>query len=219
MLIGLISDVHGNLPALDTVLDDMPDVGVILHAGDVIGYNPYPGKVIERFQEKEIKTISGNHDRALSTGSTFGFHSAAGQALEWTEKQLSEEEIEFIKSLPVKENYLDGSIVVAHGSPDNPDKYVYPREFSPRLLDTENLLVLGHTHVQGSQEFDSGTVVNPGSVGQPRDGDPRSGYAVFDTDTGDLSLERVEYPVEEVQERIRDAKLPMSLAERLSQGR
>lgn len=217
MQVLLISDVHGNLPALETVLKDAPSTDRVLHAGDVVGYNPYPSRVIEEFHKRGVDSIQGNHDRAVGSGSTFGFNSLAAQAVEWTREKLTDEQINYVKTLPVEEEYLDGMVYMAHGAPGSPDRYTYPREFSPDLLGGEDVLVLGHTHVQGKREFGEGVVVNPGSVGQPRDGDPRAAYAVL-SDEG-VELHRVEYPVNEVQKEIQRAGLPRRLGERLEEGR
>ncbi|MDY7082373.1 MAG: YfcE family phosphodiesterase, partial [Halobacteria archaeon] len=183
MEIGLISDVHGNAPALRKVLSHMPDVEKIIHAGDVVGYNPYPSEVIEIFEERGIQSIQGNHDRAVGGNTAFGFNSLAGRAVEWTRENLSTEEIEYVHTLPTEDDFFDGRVHVAHGAPGAPDRYTYPREFSPTLLSDEDVLVLGHTHVQGKRRFDEGAIVNPGSVGQPRDGDPRAAYAVLNFET------------------------------------
>ncbi len=219
MKIGLISDVHGNAPALKEVLRDMGDVEAILHAGDVVGYNPYPSIVIQKFRELDVRSINGNHDRALIGSSGFGFNTLASQGLKWTEKELTKQDIEYLKSLDTEMDFLDGEIHVAHGAPGHPDRYLYPEGFSQDLLGDETVLVLGHTHIQGKSEFPEGTVVNPGSVGQPRDGDPRAGYALLDIDGMDVDLFRVEYPVDEVADKIRSVGLPERLASRLYDGR
>jgi putative phosphoesterase len=221
--IGLISDVHGNLPALEAVLDDMPAVDRLLHAGDVIGYNPWPREVIERFERESVDSILGNHDRALLGDQTFAFNSMAGRAVDWTESALDARHLAYLEGLPVEERFVDGRVHVAHGAPGTPDRYTYPDAFHADLLpDGADALVLGHTHVQGDRSFDEGVVVNPGSVGQPRDGDPRSGYGVLTLDDGgvqDVSLYRVEYPIHEVQRKVEEYGLPQRIADRLGEGR
>ena len=220
-MIGLISDVHGNLPALEAVLDDMPEVDAYVNTGDVIGYNPYPSECVEAVRERGMSTVQGNHDRAVGGDTSFGFHSDAGRAVEWTQKHLDEEKLDWLDGLPHElETRFDGTRVkVAHGAPGEPDRYIYPRDFSPSLLSGEDVLVLGHTHVQAKREFDEGVVVNPGSVGQPRDEDPRAGYALLEEEDASVELRRIEYPVSEVQDEIRRTGLPESLAERLEEGR
>jgi len=220
-MIGLLSDVHGNLPALEAVLDDMPEVDGIVNAGDVVGYNPYPGECVEKVRDHSMVTVKGNHDRAVAGDVSFGFHSDAGRAVEWTRERLGDEEIDWLGDLPQEtETDFGGTRVkVVHGAPGAPDRYTYPRDFSPSLLEGEDTLVLGHTHVQAKREYDEGIVVNPGSVGQPRDNDPRAAYALLDEDDREVEIRRVEYPISDVQEEVRRAGLPESLAERLERGR
>jgi putative phosphoesterase len=221
MTIGLISDVHANLPALKAVLNDMPEVDGFVHAGDLVGYNPYPEDCISKLRELASVNVQGNHDRAVGGDESFGFHSVAGRAVKWTRENLGDDEIEWLSSLPqeTETTFGETSVKIVHGAPDAPDRYTYPEEFSPKLLSGEDVLVLGHTHIQSKKDFVGGTVVNPGSVGQPRDEDPRAAYALLEEETGDVELRRVEYPVSEVQEKIRKVALPNSLAERLAEGR
>ena len=219
MKVGLISDVHASAPALNAVMGDMPPVDEVVHAGDVVGYNPYPNAVVDTFRREDVASISGNHDRAVAGGTDFGFHSVAGQAVEWTRDALREDCLEYVEELREEREPVDG-VYLAHGAPGAPDRYTYPEEFTAELLpDGVEVLVLGHTHVQGKEEFEEGIVVNPGSVGQPRDGDPRAAYAVLDLSSLEVELRRVEYPIERVQENIRrEEGLPDSLADRLERG-
>jgi len=221
MTVALISDIHANKPALDAVLDDMPSVDGFVNAGDTVGYNPYPSECLEAVRDHRMATVQGNHDRAVGGEASFGFHSTAGRAVEWTERHLDDGAVEWLGGLPQESETVFGGtrVKVVHGAPGAPDRYTYPADFSPSLLSGEDVLVLGHTHVQAKERFDEGVVVNPGSVGQPRDGDPRAGYALLDEETGDVELRRVEYPVSQVQDEIRRAGLPESLAERLAEGR
>lgn len=220
MKLGLISDVHANAPALDAVLRDMQEVDVLVHAGDVVGYNPYPNVCVDRLRERDVVSINGNHDRAVCRETEFGFHSVAGQAVEWTRDSLTDDRRDWLCDLPTESRVAD-TVYLAHGAPGAPDRYTYPEEFTAGLLpDDADVLVLGHTHVQAKREFPDGVVVNPGSVGQPRDGDPRAAYAALDLDSLDVELHRVEYPVERVQERIQmEDGLDGSLADRLAEGR
>jgi len=220
-MIGLISDVHGNLPALEAVLDDMPDVDAYVNAGDVVGYNPYPSECVEAVRDYEMKTVQGNHDRAVSGDTSFGFHSDAGRAVEWTQRNIDEETVEWLDSLPNERETVLGGVrfKIAHGVPGAPDRYTFPHDFSEELLEGEDVLVLGHTHVQAKREYDEGVLINPGSVGQPRDNDPRAAYALLNEETHEVELRRVEYPVSQVQDEIRRVGLPESLAERLAEGR
>lgn len=220
-MIGLISDVHGNMPALEAVLDDMPEVDAYVNAGDVVGYNPYPSECVEAVRDRGIATVQGNHDRAVAGDTSFGFHSDAGRAVEWTQENVDDETLDWLGELPAeRETVVSGvRVKIVHGAPGDPDRYTFPRDFSESLLEGEDVLVLGHTHVQAKREYDEGVVVNPGSVGQPRDNDPRAAYALLDTETHEVELRRVEYPVSQVQDEIRRVGLPESLAERLAEGR
>jgi len=120
MLIGLIADIHSNLPALSAVLEHM-DVDTILCAGDVVGYYPYPNEVIEIVKKYKIASIRGNHDVAVVTGDTSWFNPLAASAVEWTRNNISPENMTFLKKLPEKLTF--GDIAVFHGSPSNPDEY------------------------------------------------------------------------------------------------
>jgi diadenosine tetraphosphatase ApaH/serine/threonine PP2A family protein phosphatase len=121
--------------------------------------------------------------------------------------------------LPDERTLLDGRVKLVHGHPDDPDRYTYPGDFGPDLLGDEDLLVMGHTHVQHHEAYDEGLVVNPGSVGQPRDGDPDAAYAVVDLDAGTVDERRVSYDVDRVAAAVREAGLPRRLGERLYEGR
>ncbi len=225
MLVGLIADVHSNAVALKAVLSALEYSGVerILHAGDIVGYNPYPNETIELFKRNNIISISGNHDRAMVSGDTSGFYPYAKAALEWTRKVV----------LPVNSGYIKGlknieyitidekRIFLVHGSLHDIDEYIYPGNVSPDLLSAANadILVLGHTHIQFKKEYPEGIIVNPGSVGQPRDGNPDAAFAVLDTDSGKIELERISYDIEKVIEDMLVAHLPEKLAFRLRAGR
>lgn len=218
MNVGLISDVHANKPALEAVLEDMPAVDEIVHAGDVVGYGPYPRGVIELFDEHDVTSIQGNHDRAVLGDFHDNFHEIPKAVALWTADRLDADEKAYIDSLPLELELYDGRVRVAHGAPDKPNTYTYPENFRADLLGSENVLVLGHTHMQAKSEFDSGTVVNPGSVGLPRDGDWRAAYAVLDVEVGTVDLHRVEYPKERTQKRLAEYDLPEALIEGLEHG-
>ena len=219
MKVGLISDVHANLPALDAVLDDMPPVDALLCAGDVVGYNPWPAECVAWVRAEDVPTVMGNHDRAVAGGSTFSFNSQAGAGVRYAREHLSEDAIEWLGGLPDERLALDGRVKIVHGHPDNPDRYTFPRDFAPGLLGDEDVLVLGHTHVQHHAVFDEGVVVNPGSVGQPRDSDPRAAYAVLDTEELSVEEHRVEYDVDRVVSAVENTDLPPEIGTRLLEGR
>ncbi|MFZ3060428.1 MAG: YfcE family phosphodiesterase [Candidatus Methanoperedens sp.] len=224
MLVGLIADVHSNAVALKAVLSALEDYGVerILHAGDIVGYNPYPDETIELFKMNNIISIPGNHDRALITGDTSGFNPYAKAALEWTREVVLPDTYGYIKGLKNIESITvdEKRIVLVHGSPYDIDEYVYPGNVSPGLLSAANadILVMGHTHIQFKKEYPEGIIVNPGSVGQPRDGNPDSAFAVLDTESGKIELKRISYDIEKVIGDMLAAHLPEKLALRLRVG-
>ncbi|MWV41863.1 metallophosphoesterase family protein [Natrialba sp. INN-245] len=222
MKVGLISDVHGNRVALETVLSAMPSVDEVLCAGDVVGYNPWPAECVDELRERDVPTVMGNHDAAVAAETPFRFNGMARAGVEYAKRHLSEDHLEWLADHPAERLECDGRIKLVHGHPDDPDRYsryTYPRESSPRLLGEEDVLVLGHTHVQGVERYAEGIVVNPGSVGQPRDGDPRAGYAVVDLETMTVESHRVEYDVEAVQEAVAATDLPEQIGTRLTRGK
>jgi diadenosine tetraphosphatase ApaH/serine/threonine PP2A family protein phosphatase len=129
--------------------------------------------------------------------------------------------MEWLRSLPPTRTAFEGRVRLVHGHPDDPDRYTYPDEFSEAMLDGEALLVTGHTHVQGHRTFESGVVMNPGSVGQPRDGDPGAAYAVVELGDSPPTVEerRVRYDIESVVAAVESAGLPSRIGERLRDGR
>ncbi|MGZ0747046.1 metallophosphoesterase family protein [Haloparvum sp. AD34] len=232
MQVGVISDVHGNRVAFDAVLDDMPSVDEVIHAGDAVGYNPWPGECVDRIRSASIPSVQGNHDRAVADGDAFRFNSLAGAGVKHAKSTLDDERIEWLGSLPAERFVADGRVRIVHGHPMDPDRYTYPEEFRPDLitrgLDAEesaeaerdpDVLVMGHTHVQGHAVYDEGIVLNPGSVGQPRDGDPRAAYAVVDLDAMTVDERRVEYDVDRVVEAVENADLPRRIGTRLREGK
>ena len=219
MQIGVVSDIHGNKVALDAVLEDMPAVDTVVCAGDVVGYNPWHGACVDAMRERSVPTVMGNHDRAVAGEKTFGFNSMAGAAVKHARETLTDTQQAWLADLPDRRRLFDGRVSVVHGHPDDPDRYTYPRDFDTRLLDGADVLVLGHTHVQAHEEFEEGIVMNPGSVGQPRDSDPRAAYAVLDLETPAVSEHRVEYDIGRVQQAVDDAGLPAGIGDRLAEGR
>jgi putative phosphoesterase len=218
MRLAVISDVHGNAVALDAVLEDMPRVDGVLCAGDVVGYGPWPGECVDLVRREGATTVMGNHDRAIVQDTGFRFNSMAKAGVEYARDVLDDEHMEFLADLPEERVAAGGRVKVVHGHPDDPDHYTRTHEFSPRLLDDEDVLVMGHTHVQHHEKYGEGIVLNPGSVGQPRDGDPRAAYAILDLDRMDVEERRVEYDVEKVQDAVADADLPERIGTRLARG-
>ncbi|QCC46287.1 metallophosphoesterase family protein [Halobellus limi] len=224
MQVAVLSDIHANKVALDAVLDDLAgdagtDPDAMVCAGDVVGYNPWPAECVAAVRERGIPTVMGNHDRAVASDTTFRFNSMAAAGVEHAREALDDDAVEWLADLPDSRTVLDGRLKLVHGHPDDPDRYTYPDEFSASMLDDEDVLVTGHTHVQGHRVFEEGVVMNPGSVGQPRDSDPRAAYALVDLD--DLAVEerRVEYDVDTVVDAVREAGLPDRIGQRLYDGR
>jgi putative phosphoesterase len=219
MEIGVVSDIHGNRVALDAVLSDMPAVDGLVCSGDVVGYNPWHGACVDAMCERSVPTVMGNHDRAVVEHSGFGFNSMAGAGVEHARETLTDDQQDWLAGLPDERTAFDGRVKLVHGHPEDPDRYTYPEAFGPHLLGEEDVLVLGHTHVQGHERFDTGVVMNPGSVGQPRDGDPRAAYAVLDLDSLSVTEHRVTYDIDRVQTAVEEAGLPGRIGARLHEGR
>ncbi|WP_135823592.1 metallophosphoesterase family protein [Halorussus ruber] len=219
MRIGVCSDIHSNRVAFEAVLGDMPDVDALVCAGDVVGYNPWPAECVEMVRERAVPTVMGNHDRAVAEGTNFRFNAMAKAGVDHASERLSDEQRGWLAELPNARREFDGRVKIVHGHPDDPDHYTMPEEFSPALLGDEDVLVMGHTHVQHHEVYDEGVVMNPGSVGQPRDEDPRAAYALLDLDDHSVEERRVEYDIDAVQEAVAEAGLPSRIGSRLEQGR
>jgi diadenosine tetraphosphatase ApaH/serine/threonine PP2A family protein phosphatase len=243
----ILSDIHANLEALDAVLARTPadtwDRLIVL--GDLVGYGAAPNPVIDRVRElAPFAIIRGNHDKAacgLEDGANFNH--VARVAAQWTGDTLTAENREYLRSLPAGPAIIDEHVEICHGSPFDEDHYIFDAEDAWRALQagTRQLCLFGHTHLpvvfrlegevfdgflpDGEADMDlplrAGVryVVNPGSVGQPRDGDPRAAFALYDSEDLTLVLRRVPYAVDAAQRRILGAGLPASLANRLAVGR
>lgn len=210
--VGLISDIHGNAVALAAVLEDMGSVDALVCAGDIVGYCPSPGRCLAMVRNRDIPTVEGNHDRAVLRGRP------DGSGDEYARRTLSEDALAWLEQLPRERLLFGGLVKVVHDHPDERDRYTLPAAFDPLLLDDEDVLVLGHTHIQHAEVFDEGIVVNPGSVGQPRDRRPDAAYAIVHLGSLSVDLRRVEYDVELVQQRIKESSISDYNAQRLTQG-
>jgi predicted phosphodiesterase len=247
MRILVLSDLHSNATALDAVLDaskDRWDRSVCL--GDVVGYGPDPNEVTARLREMETQTIRGNHDKAV-TGlmPTDDFNPVAKFAVEWTRAQLKPDHLAWLLALPHGPLASDG-VVLVHGALQDEDEYVFtPAQALDGLLDsTAEVTFFGHTHHQGGFSYQDSQLevlqihprpndpfaalriehprrylLNPGSIGQPRDGDPRAAFAIADLEHQVIEFWRVPYDIYAVQERMRKAHLPEPLVQRLTVGR
>ncbi|MFQ6054075.1 MAG: metallophosphoesterase family protein [Candidatus Bathyarchaeia archaeon] len=224
----VVSDIHSNLTALRRVLEDAGRFDDAVCAGDIVGYGPGPGECVETAAELGFRCVAGNHDAAVVTGDTSGFNPYAAAAVAINECLLDGESRAWLRGLPtgLTMNVEGLRVVVVHGSPRDPlNEYIFPAEARPRAaefldLTGADLLILGHTHVPYVHGGDRRLLVNPGSVGQPRDGDPRASYMIIDLEGGAATVDhrRVEYDVEEVATRMRRRGLPEMLAVRLFHG-
>lgn len=240
MRIALLSDIHSNIVALEAVLAAVGPVDTIWHLGDVVGYGPEPDAVVARLAGLGAVGVRGNHDAAAVGGNEIEFFNAdARAAMEWTRRVMSPETRRWLEALP--EQHVDGVFTLVHGSPRDPIwEYVTSVPVARANLAALGTAVglHGHTHVPiafrdddgrveaispghgSSIALDDGTrlLLNPGSVGQPRDGIPSASYAVIDTDTGRCTWARAEYDVSAVQRAMEQAGLPARLVARLSYG-
>ncbi len=241
MRILIISDVHANLSALDAVLVDAGQVDAVWCLGDLVGYGPDPNECIQRIQQlPNLTCLEGNHDAAVSGKiDVAAFNSEARQGVLWTQSVIELQNLEFLHNLT--SHTLVDSVSLAHGSPREPIwEYVMDTRIASMNFDHFDtpFCFVGHSHFpirfqkrneQGKAELsipqvDSSTtmvpraIFNPGSVGQPRDHDPRAAYAIFDPDRQTWTSHRVEYDIPSVQIRMRAAKLPPRHIQRLGAG-
>ena len=223
MRYAVVADIHGNLPALEAVIDAMPAVDRWLCAGDIVGYNPWPADCLARIRELNATTVMGNHDRAVASDTGFRFNSMAAAGVTYARGELNDDAIAWLDGRPNRQTVADGEILLVHGHPEDPDRYTYPKEFEPAMLEGDaRVTITGHTHVQGVREFDEGVVMNPGSVGQPRDGDPDAAFAVLTIDDAgriDVDTHRVAYDIDRVVDAVEEAELPKKIGTRLRDGR
>ncbi len=224
MRIAVLADIHANLPALEAVLRDVDALNVdqIWVAGDMVGYNPWPNEVLKILKERKVRAIRGNHDRAALTGDTSWFNDVAAAAIRWTRIVLTPASVGYLKLLEdrTRATVPEGVMAMYHGSPRNDDEYVLPWAVDEAIvrMARANFLILGHTHVPMAFTTHTGVLVNPGSVGQPRDRDPRAAWALLDTYTRGVLQRRVTYDIGAVVAEIRKAGLPDELGQRLPWG-
>ena len=241
MLIAVLSDIHSNLRALDAVLGSIGTVDEVWQLGDVVGYGPDPDAVVRRLVEAGAIGVKGNHDDAACGGSIEDFSPDARRAAEWTRTHIGDATLAYLAGLPEVLTPDGADFTLAHGSPRDPiEEYLDSKlaaQDSLAILETRHCLV-GHTHVplvfrerrgeleriavdrESRVELNDGrAILNPGSVGQPRDGCPDASYLILDTTAGHATWHRVPYDIPGVQAAILAAGLPVRLAQRLSYGR
>lgn len=243
----ILSDIHANIDALDAVLAATPaaDWDRLIVLGDLVGYGAEPNAVVDRVRGLDpLAVIRGNHDKAacgIDDGSNFNH--TARVAAEWTAQALTAANREYLRALPMGPLPVGSRTEICHGAPFDEDHYIFDGDDAAHALDasTRPLCLFGHTHLpvifeRGAEAFEGYALdpdgppvvplrehvqylVNVGSVGQPRDGDPRAAFAVLDDADWVIHVRRVAYPVEIAQRRILSAGLPASLANRLAIGR
>jgi len=240
MRIAVLSDIHANLAALEAVRADLPPVDEVWVLGDIVGYGPQPNEVIRVLQEMGARSVLGNHDgAAIGTVDANDFNPDARTAVEWTATQLDPNARAYLATLP--EVRVSGDLTAVHGSPREPvwEYIVSPEVAQANLSHFETWLCLfGHTHLPVIFRADDGrmlaiqaqpglpvrldarrALINPGSVGQPRDGISTSAYAILDDREATAEFRRVGYDIGRTQALMAVAGLPQRLAERLSWGR
>lgn len=228
MKIGIFSDIHANVVALRAVLSRLDDAGVeeYVCAGDLVGYYTQPNEVISLLEEIGPLTVRGNHDEGVVTETPSSFNYYAKRALDWNRRHLTEESLRYLKRLPPTIRIeIDGlEVFIAHGSPKHPiSRYIYEEDISRDFLDHSferwpDVVILGQTHVPYIKRVDETLILNPGSVGQPRDRDPRASFAILDTEDLSAEIRKAWYRIDEVADRTKEY-LPRELAERLYEGR
>jgi len=239
----ILADIHANLSALEAVLADIEKRGGVSEIwclGDIVGYGPDPHECIERLRQYEHVSVAGNHDFAsIGKIDTSNFNPDAAAACQWTGKRLSQGDIDYLGKLNLR--LEKGDFTLAHGSPRDP-LYEYLLSQNTARENLKHLktpfCLVGHSHTPFIVEFGDASkisfrpfgagdrvklegrlIINPGSVGQPRDGDPRASYAVYDSDSATVENLRVPYDIESTQKKMAEAGLPEMLIRRLSFGR
>jgi diadenosine tetraphosphatase ApaH/serine/threonine PP2A family protein phosphatase len=239
MRVAVLSDVHGNLPALDAVLAALGSVDAVWILGDTVGYGPMPDEVVARLSDLGASAVQGNHDAAaIGKLDTEMFNDDARTAIEWTAGRLADPARDWLRGLP--ERLEQDAFTLVHGSPRDPLwEYCFSVPVARRSFQAfgTSYCLVGHTHIPLAFREEDGridvvkpadgerlelddrrVILNPGGVGQPRDGDPRACAMLLDTDGGTAEWRRIEYPVAEVQESMRAAGLPERLIRRLEAG-
>ena len=240
MRYAIIADIHANLEAFQAVLADAKSMNCTHYAclGDVVGYNANPKECLDIVREMAMPCVKGNHDEYCSSETELeGFNPHAAEAINWTRDQLTEDDRKWLRDL--RYIRLVASFSIVHATLDGPQRwgYVFDRLAAAASFTYQNTSVcfFGHTHVPVAFIRDAmvrgGTYskfkvepgkkyfVNVGSVGQPRDGNPKASYVVYDLDEGSIEIRRLDYDMATTQQKILDAGLPPRLAERLAHGK
>lgn len=241
----IFSDIHGNLEALDALLRfaARKKIDHFVCLGDLVGYGASPNEVIQKVHKlKPLSIIRGNHDKAVSgLDSIETFNPIAATAIRWTQKAISKPNADFLRRLREGPHQVEGRFSICHGSPFDEDYYIFGEFDAEEAFDYLNLPLgfFGHTHfpfiytrreglVEGEYMGEDGAeaklekgvsyLINPGSIGQPRDRNPRASFAVYESEHQTVKFHRLAYDVAVAQKKIHQAELPPALAERLSVG-
>ena len=232
MRIAVVSDIHANLPALEAVLKKIEELKVdIIHClGDIVGYGPFPNECIELIRKSCSAVVKGNHDSGITGETAIDDFNKYGQtAIRWTQKQISPENREYLRSLPLKK--LEDDMTLVHASPQRPEEWTYVLTLNEAVksfsaFQTEHCFI-GHTHIPAVVGEDMTInaykqrvrhLINVGSVGQPRDGNPDSAFGLLDAAEKSYTLVRVPYDIAVTARAIKNAGLPSFLAKRLQKG-
>jgi len=242
MFYAIIADIHANLAAFTAVLEDIEHRGGVDEVwclGDIVGYGPDPHGCLELLRQRKHVCVAGNHDwAAIGKLDTSAFNPDAATACRWTAQQLTPEDTEYLENLPLVVE--KGDITLVHGSPREPIlEYVLSASIALENFSffQSKFCLAGHSHVPMVYKFDevsclpspflaniglvlgqSRMIINPGSVGQPRDGDPRASYAIYDSAVGMVRLYRIPYDIDATQAKMLQEGLPVHLVTRLSAG-
>jgi len=244
-LFAVLGDIHANLDALEVVLQDCKSQGVTdyLCTGDIVGYNACPHECLEIIRGLACPSVKGNHDHYVSSDQNLSdFHPNAAAVVEWTKRQLTEDEMTWLREMPFSETKM--GVTLVHSTMDNPEGFGYVFDHlqaeSNFICQKAPICFHGHTHcpliyekqMSGIYRIDAEGLpndmfklvpgrkyfINVGSVGQPRDGDPRASYVIYNPSLKQIRFRRLEYDIASAQARIREAELPERLAQRLEIG-
>ena len=225
MKFAVLSDIHSNLHALRAAQDEIKenDIEMVVCAGDIVGYGAFPNECCEIVKRLTKHCIFGNHEVSALSRDTIWMNPHAAKASKWTSDVLNEESRDYL--LSIEQNAMFESagarVAMCHGSIESVEEYVYESDTRDSMLSSvrADILILGHTHIPYMKKFGSGLILNPGSVGQPRDGDPRGSLAVLDPQARMCSIIRFDYDIEAAWTAIVSAGLPDYLGERLFIGK
>ncbi|AGB42089.1 phosphoesterase, MJ0936 family [Halobacteroides halobius DSM 5150] len=235
MRLAIISDIHSNIYALEEVLEDIKGrkVTQIVCAGDLVGYNPFPNQVIERIQEEEIKTVQGNYDDAIGNnriacGCDYKTEKAKKiglNSIQFSSTETTEENKEFLSNLSqeLKLELADYEVLLVHGSPRRLNEYLYADSEQVKEVTVEleaDILLCGHTHQPYHKIINDKHVINVGSIGKPKHGNPNAVYTILEIKNKQVKTEFIEvpYPVDKVTAKIKETDLADESIELLEQG-